>query len=265
MLKLSLPSSLILWLRRAALVILLSALTLLGTLLFVDRWISWQTKSQVYFEPEALPDHDVALVLGTSKYLGRTLNDFYTHRINTAIQLFRDKKVSSYLLSGDNAHRSYNEPWTMKRDLLKAGIPEDAIYLDYAGFRTLDSVVRAKAIFDADDFIIVTQAFHCERALYIANYHGINAVCLAVPGPKGSGGWFVRIREVLARANALIDLYIIDKQPKFLGPKVPIGNIEGPPFPPSQLKEHTEGETDRAQETEESRETEGVDKSSSHH
>lgn len=256
MLKLSLPSSLILWLRRAALVILLSGITLLGTLIFIDRWISWQTESQVYFEPETLPDHDVALVLGTSKYIGRTLNDFYTHRINTAIQLFLDKKVSSYLLSGDNAHRSYNEPWTMKRDLLKAGIPEDAIYLDYAGFRTLDSVVRAKAIFDADDFIIVTQAFHCERALYIANYHGIKAVCLAVPGPTGSGGWFVRVREVLARANALIDLYIIDKQPKFMGPKVPIENIEGPHLPIPPLDSHSSEQVGNEQTSEENLEKE---------
>ncbi|CCN34120.1 Protein sanA [Vibrio nigripulchritudo SO65] len=244
MLKLSSFPKVWLWLKKAFLIAFVSAFTLSVALILVDRWVSWQTQDKIFYEAESLPNHDVAMVLGTSKYIGKKLNDFYTNRISTAIQLFQDNKVTSYLLSGDNAHRSYNEPWTMKRDLLKAGVPEDAIYLDYAGFRTLDSVVRAKEIFEADDFIIITQAFHCERALYIADYHDINAVCLAVPGPEGTSGWFVRLREVLARANALVDLYIIDKQPKFLGPKVPIENIEGPQKPSESISGGTSTDTD---------------------
>ncbi|BCL70275.1 SanA protein [Vibrio nigripulchritudo] len=244
MLKLSSFPKVWLWLKKAVLIAFVSAFTLSVALILVDRWVSWQTQDKIYYEAESLPNHDVAMVLGTSKYIGKKLNDFYTNRISTAIQLFQDNKVTSYLLSGDNAHRSYNEPWTMKRDLLKAGVPEDAIYLDYAGFRTLDSVVRAKEIFEADDFIIITQAFHCERALYIADYHDINAVCLAVPGPEGTSGWFVRLREVLARANALVDLYIIDKQPKFLGPKVPIENIEGPQKPSESISGATSTDTE---------------------
>ncbi|MDN3679951.1 ElyC/SanA/YdcF family protein [Vibrio tapetis subsp. quintayensis] len=188
----------------------------------IDRWVSWQTQEQIYQDIASLPAHDVALVLGTSKYIGRSLNTYYSHRINAAIELYKADKVTHFLLSGDNAHRSYNEPWTMKRDLLKVDIPEEAIHLDYAGFRTLDSVIRAKEIFDANDFVIVTQAFHCERALYIANYNKIDAVCLAVPGPSGSAGLYVRMREVLARAKAWLDLYIIDTAPKYLGPKEPI-------------------------------------------
>ncbi|MCV5341834.1 YdcF family protein, partial [Escherichia coli] len=90
------------------------------------------------------PQHEVAVVLGTSKYIGKILNTYYTHRINAAIELYNQGKVKQFLLSGDNAHRSYNEPWTMKRDLLKAGVPEEVIHLDYAGFRTLDLIVRAK-------------------------------------------------------------------------------------------------------------------------
>jgi len=203
--------------------LLLAACVGISLLLFaMDRWISLQTETQVYQDIEQLPPHDVALVLGTSKYIGRTLNTYYSHRIKAAIDLYEADKVKFFLLSGDNAHRSYNEPWTMKRDLLKEAIPEQAIHLDYAGFRTLDSVIRAKEIFDADNFVIITQAFHCERALYIANYHNIDAVCLAVPGPTGKAGLYVRFREVFARAKALLDLYILDKQPKYLGPKEPI-------------------------------------------
>lgn len=195
-------------------------------LLFIDRMISWTTSDRIYTDPKTLPNYDVALVLGTSKYLGKTLNDYYLNRINSAITLYQTGKVDTFLLSGDNAHRSYNEPWTMKRDLLKAGIPEETIFLDYAGFRTLDSIVRSKMIFDTDEFIIITQAFHCERALFIAQHYDIQAVCLAVPGPSQHSGLSVRIREVFARVKALLDLFVFETQPKFLGPKEPIKILE---------------------------------------
>ncbi len=191
----------------------------------IDRWVTYQTQDQLYFDVKDIPHFDVAVVLGTSKYLGRTLNDYYIHRIDTAIKLYQQGKINRFLLSGDNAHRSYNEPWTMKRDLLRANIPEERIFLDYAGFRTLDSVVRAKAIFATDDFLIISQKFHCERALYIANYHKINARCLAVPGPERSN-LLIRLREVFARTKAFLDLYIIDTQPRFLGPQEPIPSLE---------------------------------------
>lgn len=190
----------------------------------IDRYVSWSSSDRVYSEIEQLPDYDVALVLGTSKYLGKILNDYYTNRINAAIELYNEGKVDAFLVSGDNAHRSYNEPWTMKRDLLKAGVPEDSIHLDYAGFRTLDSIVRSKEIFDADEFIVVTQRFHCERALFIANYYDIHAVCLAVPGPAQQSGMQIRFREVFARVKAILDLYILETKPKFLGPKEPINH-----------------------------------------
>ena len=155
--------------------------------------------------------------------------------MDAAKQLYKEGKINILLLSGDNAHRSYNEPWTMKRDLLKFGIPEQDIVLDYAGFRTLDSVVRAKSVFDANHFIIITQRFHCERALFIAGQNQIDAICLAVPEPKGLAGLKIRTREVLARIKALIDVYVLDMQPKFAGPKEPIEQepqeLEGPNLP----------------------------------
>lgn len=196
-------------------------------LFLIDRWVSHQTKDQLYTSPEQIGNFDVAVVLGTSKYLGKILNDYYANRISAAIALYQSEKVDNFLLSGDNAHRSYNEPWTMKRDLLKADVPENHIYLDYAGFRTLDSVVRAKEIFDTDNFLIITQKFHCERALFIANFHNINAKCFAVPGPSAHSGYKIRLREVFARAKAVLDLYITRAKPKFLGPKEPIQTDNG--------------------------------------
>ncbi|WP_331813065.1 SanA/YdcF family protein [Vibrio aphrogenes] len=199
------------------------------TIALIDRMISWQTQSSIYHDIANVPHYEVGLVLGTSKYIGHTLNTYYSHRIDAAIELHKQGKVHSFLLSGDNAHRSYNEPWTMKRDLLKAGIQEQNIHLDYAGFRTLDSIIRAKEIFLANHFLIITQDFHCERALYIARYHHINAQCLAVPGPLNTSGLNIRIREVFARTKAFLDLYVLHAQPKFLGPIKPILTDEESP------------------------------------
>ncbi|WP_425275305.1 SanA/YdcF family protein [Vibrio rhodolitus] len=207
-------------------VLLLCALLMAAALFAIDRWVSAQTQKQLYFSVDEVKPHNVAVVLGTSKYLGKVLNEYYVHRIDAAIELYQNNKVTNFLLSGDNAHRSYNEPWTMKRDLLRAEIPDERIYLDYAGFRTLDSVVRAKEIFDTDNFLIISQKFHCERALFIANFHNIQANCLAVSGPTKHSGYKVRLREVFARAKAVLDLYITQAKPKFLGPKEPIVNSD---------------------------------------
>ncbi|MCD9498707.1 vancomycin high temperature exclusion protein [Photobacterium carnosum] len=195
----------------------------IATLLLLDRWVSAQTESQIYHDPAKLPAYKVGLVLGTSKYIAKTLNPYYTYRMSAAVDLYNKHKVDVFLVSGDNAHRSYNEPRTMKRDLLKAGVAKNEIVLDYAGFRTLDSVVRAKEVFDTNRFVIITQQFHCERALFIADHYNINATCLAVKEPqRGMASFKIRVREVFARVKAMIDLFILHEQPKFLGPKEPI-------------------------------------------
>lgn len=206
-------------------IIFIAALALvifIGSLLFIDRLFVEKAKNSIYYRITDVPPHKVALVLGTSKYIGKVLNSYYSHRIEAAIRLHYSGTVTHFLLSGDNAHKSYNEPWTMKRDLLKAGIEERNIHLDYAGFRTLDSIVRAKEVFKADEFLIVTQKFHCERALFIASHYQINASCLAVPGASDNSGIYLRIREMFARVKALLDLYVLDQKPRFLGPEEPI-------------------------------------------
>ncbi|SQI41478.1 vancomycin high temperature exclusion protein [Leminorella richardii] len=193
----------------------------LGTALLLDRWISWRTAPYVYENLTELPSSQVGVVLGTSKYV-RTgvLNQYYQFRIQGALNLYNSNKVSYLLLSGDNALMSYNEPITMRKDLIQAGVPSADIVLDYAGFRTLDSIIRTRKVFDTNEFTIITQRFHCERALFIAMHSGIKAQCYAVASPKNM--FMVRAREVGARLGALIDLYILKKEPRFLGPLVPI-------------------------------------------
>ncbi|MFV0574305.1 MAG: vancomycin high temperature exclusion protein [Vibrio sp.] len=214
------------WLIRTLTVLVILFVLFLSSVVLIDRIISWQTRDSIYHDTASVPKYNIGLVLGTSKYIGHTLNTYYSHRMEAAIELYQQGKIKNFLLSGDNAHRSYNEPWTMKRDLLKVGVKEEEIHLDYAGFRTLDSIIRAKEIFLADHFLIITQDFHCERALYIARYHNINAQCLAVPGPVEDSGITIRIREVFARSKAFLDLYILNAQPKFLGPIKPIWEIQ---------------------------------------
>ncbi|VAX76957.1 Protein SanA [Serratia symbiotica] len=199
--------------------------TIIGLLMLaasaLDRWISWKTALYVYEDLQTLPFRQVGLVLGTAKYYrSGVINQYYSYRIQSAINAYKSGKVQYLLLSGDNAQQSYNEPITMRRDLIAAGVAPENIILDYAGFRTLDSIVRTRQVFDIDDFIIITQRFHCERALFIALYRGIEAQCYAVPSPKDM--MTVRAREIFARLVALSDLYIFKREPRFLGPRLPI-------------------------------------------
>ncbi|KLN97095.1 outer membrane permeability protein SanA [Moellerella wisconsensis] len=188
----------------------------IATIFLLDRWVSWQTSSAIYENVESLPARDVGMVLGTSKYYANgALNQYYSYRIQGAANAYHSGKIKYLLLSGDNGEHSYNEPITMRKDLIKAGVPASKIVLDFAGFRTLDSVVRTRQVFDTDNFTIITQRFHCERALFIAMQKNIDAQCLAVPTPKNM--LKVRVREIFARLGALADLFILNREPRFLG------------------------------------------------
>ncbi|PJG84704.1 hypothetical protein CVP05_10520 [Conservatibacter flavescens] len=189
-------------------------------LILIDQAIGFYVRQGIYTDSKTIPYRPYGLVLGTSKYFAKnTPNLFYQHRLEAAQQLYRQGKVDYLLLSGDNRTLQYNEPRTMFRDLRKMGIPAEFLYLDYAGFRTLDSVIRAEQVFKAHSITIITQKFHCERALFIAKYHNIDAICFAAEYPSGYS--FVRFREFFARLMAIWDL-LIEKEPHFLGEPEPL-------------------------------------------
>lgn len=109
----------------------------------------------------------------------------------------------------------------MKEELVAAGIPPEHIYCDYAGFRTLDSMVRAKKVFGLDAFTIISQQFHNERALALAKWQGIDAIGYNARTIKLNKGMKVHLQEILARTKMVLDM-VINKQPHFLGDKIEI-------------------------------------------
>lgn len=120
----------------------------LVALIFTDMAVKKSTQQFLYNNVEAIPYNRVGLLLGTSKYLSNgRLNHYYQNRIEATLQLFRAHKIDYIIVSGDNSRAEYDEPTDMKNDLVASGVPEERIFLDYAGFRTLDSVVRCRDIF----------------------------------------------------------------------------------------------------------------------
>lgn len=196
----------------------------LGFLLFLfilgtNLWVIQSTEDQIY-HPEDSPENDVALVLGTSKSTadGKP-NRFFVERMNTAAILHTSKHIKHILVSGDNRTKYYNEPRDMLQALGDLNIPERDISLDFAGLRTLDSVVRCKEVFGQDKVTIVTQEFHCYRSLFIANYFEMDAIAISADdgGPIGNS---LALREILARTMAVLDLYVLQRSPKFLGEEI---------------------------------------------
>lgn len=171
---------------------------------------------------QEVPNNKVGLVLGTAKKLANGQpNLYYSFRIKAAIELFKAKKITHILVSGDNATRYYNEPTTIKKDLVAGGIPDDKIFLDFAGFRTLDSMVRAKEVFGLENVTVISQKFHNERAIYLAERKGLTAIGYNARDVTGNSGFKVHSREYFARVKVFIDL-LFNTQPKFFGEPIRI-------------------------------------------
>lgn len=193
---------------------------LLLLILSSNLWIIWSTADKMYDRASEIPSNNVGLVLGTSNRTARgEPNPFFQNRIEAAYQLFKAGKVKHFILSGDNRSVYYNEPVMMQRALLSKGVPDSVITLDYAGLRTLDSIIRCKEIFGQDSITVVTQSFHGYRALFISEYYNLNAVVLAAESPGIADAFPVRIREYLARFVAVMDLYVLGTAPRFMGQK----------------------------------------------
>lgn len=184
--------------------------------------IKKSVQNKVFSDLNLIQKNKVGLVLGTSKYLKNgTVNLYFKYRIDATVELYKNNKIEYILISGDNSKKDYDEPTDFKNELISKGIPENKIFLDYAGFRTLDSVVRAKLVFGLNNFTLISQQFHNERALYLARKNGINAIAYNAKDVPNKYGIKVKIREYFARTKVFIDI-LFKVKPKFIGPKIKI-------------------------------------------
>jgi SanA protein len=194
---------------------------LIAVVATVNYIVSDTTKKQIYSDVNLIPKNKVGLLLGTAKYKDKArhiVNMYYQNRIDATVALYMAGKIDYVIVSGDST-TYYNEPVLMKQDLVARGIPANKIYMDNAGFRTLDSILRCRDIFGEDHFTVISQAFHNERALYIANHKNITAI--AYNAAEGDSFWDATFREKLARVKMALDL-LLNKQAQYYGERVEI-------------------------------------------
>lgn len=207
-------------------IIIAVSLMLLGVFVLLVgsyAYVEYVSRGKTYASISQIPKNTVGLLLGTSPISSYTkkANPYYYYRIDAAVRLYKSGKIDRILISGDNSTKTYSEPDMMKNDLVKRGVPSNHIYLDFAGFRTLDSVVRAKKVFKLNEFTIISQEFHNERAICLAQWYGIKAIGYNARDISKRKGIMVQIREIFARVKLVLDM-IVNKQPRFLGDTIEI-------------------------------------------
>lgn len=213
-------------LKRIALSLFTFFILVIAFTVYANIRVERAVESRIFTSVDFIPHNKVALLLGTNPLNRRGRpNSYFINRINTAAELYHAGKVDFIIASGDNHTKEYDEPTAMRDSLIAHGVPEDRIVLDFAGFRTLDSVARAKEVFGCDSLTIISQEDHNARALYLADANGIDAV--AVSAPLRAGRWVrtrLAIREWLARDKIMLDIWF-GEQPHFLGEKIKIPDI----------------------------------------
>jgi SanA protein len=172
-------------------------------------------------DPRDAPHAQAALVLGAGLNPDGSPSQMLLDRLTAAAALYRDGKVGKVLASGDHGRVGYDEVNAMRRTLIRLGVPERDVFTDHAGFATLDSVVRARKVFNVHSAVIVTQGFHLPRALWLARRAGLEAHGLAADGHYGRRGRMAAWREVVARTKAVEDA-VLRAKPKYLGPRIDI-------------------------------------------
>jgi SanA protein len=209
--------------KKRRMTIYLGLLLVLGLVYGSNQLVESFAKGRIYNASEVIPYQHVGLILGCAKKLRNgQRNLFFRYRIEAALELYRSGKMKYIIVSGDNSVKHYDEPSDMKNELVMNGVPEERIFCDYAGFRTLDSIVRAKKIFGVSKLVVISQAFHIKRAIYIGKIRGVDVIGYSALDVNVFNAARTLIRECFARTKMMLDLYILNTQPKFLGSKVRI-------------------------------------------
>ena len=177
-------------------------------------------RGRLFDDPQQVEAGRVGLVFGChDRYQGRE-NLYFRYRIDAAEALWKAGKLRGLIVSGDNSRIDYNEPETMRRALIGRGIPADRIVCDYAGLRTLDSVVRAKEVFGVTTVTLISQRFQNERAAFLARANGMTVGGLNARDVEGRGGLKTKVREAGARVKMWLDVHALKTRPKHLGKPV---------------------------------------------
>lgn len=194
-------------------------------IIYVNAAAVWASRGRVFSDANKVPETRVGLVFGTTdKVVGGRENLYFRYRIDAATRLWKAGKIKTLIVSGDNRELFYNEPEKMRQALVVRGIPADRIVCDYAGLRTLDSVVRAKEVFGVESVVFISQRFQNERAIYLAKAHGIEAWGFDARDVVSHGGMKTKLREVGARVKMWLDVHILHTRPKHLGDKEVLPN-----------------------------------------
>lgn len=203
---------------RYTLVLLLIAVVIIFA---INYRINSVSKQHIYKNINGAPESYAALVLGAFVSKSGRLSGILQDRVEKAVELYKNKKVKRFLLSGDHGRKKYDEVNSMKKYLLEKGIDTADIFLDHAGFDTYSSIVRAIEVFEVNDVIIVSQEFHLPRAVYIARNKGMNACGVMAEDTNYPAIKSLKMREIFANLKAFYEV-LINKKPKFLGNKIPI-------------------------------------------
>ena len=197
---------------------LICALVVLALIGVCNVIVIQSAKGRTYNNVEEIPYNKVGVVLGTVPQLSNgNDNYYYTCRMKATADLYFAGKISYIIASGDNHIKEYNEPECMLNSLVALGVPDTVIYLDYAGFRTFDSMVRAKKVFGQDSITVISQHWHNQRAIFIARQQDMNAIGFDAKDAIVRKAYFKNhLREMLAKVKAVVDV-CFGKQPHFLG------------------------------------------------
>lgn len=189
------------------------------TLLTVPNWyIDSFSESKIYKKQqiEEKIEAPVAIVFGAAAYASGP-SPVFADRLTVAANLYKSGMVKKILVSGDNSTVHYNEPLSGKEFLLDTGIKESDILLDYAGFRSYDTCMRAKKVFGINRAILVTQEFHLPRVVFLCEFSGIKSVGVSADMREYASMTKNNIREYIAQQVAFYQVFLLDYSPKFLG------------------------------------------------
>ncbi len=198
-------------------VLLLLIPAFLTVVIYANTTAVWASRGRLFDDAADLPNIRAALVFGTSSRFQGRENLYFRYRMDATAEVWKSGKVEVIIVSGDNRTHFYNEPREMRQALIERGVPNDRIVSDFAGLRTLDSVVRAKEIFGADPVLFISQRFQNERAIYLAKANGIEAYGFNARDVGHQAGLKTRIREVGARVKMWLDVRFLNTRPRHLG------------------------------------------------